>query len=161
MMKTHHLKPNVEGVVVEVNPLERLTQFWEQMDSIGLQNVIVENLKKVSSFWKGQLSVALGSVHNSPFLGFSKVGHRRKCFHQFTLVCLIAVEELLRKMSPLKFKELDIDNDGKLSVKELEPAVANIEAALRLPPQGCSPDFDHIYTEELHIETIDLRFASL
>lgn len=68
MMKTHHLKPNVEGVVVEVNPLERLTQFWEQMDSIGLQNVIVENLKKVSSFWKGQLSVALGSVHNSPFL---------------------------------------------------------------------------------------------
>lgn len=52
----------VEGAAAEVNPLEKLTQFCEQMDSIGLQNFVVENLKKVSSFWKEQLSVALGSA---------------------------------------------------------------------------------------------------
>lgn len=46
-----------------------------------------------------------------------------------------------------KFRELDRDGDGKLSVKELQPAVADIGAALGLPAQGTNPDSDHIYTE--------------
>lgn len=49
-----------------------------------------------------------------------------------------------------KFKELDQDRDGKLSVKELQPAVADIGAALGLPTHGSSPDSDHIYTEVLN-----------
>ncbi|KAI3447972.1 hypothetical protein Pfo_004637 [Paulownia fortunei] len=49
-----------------------------------------------------------------------------------------------------KFQELDADCDGKLSVKELQPAVADIGAALGLPDQGTSPESDHIYTEVLN-----------
>ncbi|XP_039137466.1 uncharacterized protein LOC120275047 [Dioscorea cayenensis subsp. rotundata] len=48
-----------------------------------------------------------------------------------------------------KFEELDLDRDGKLSVSELHPAVADIGAALGLPAQGSSPDSDHIYSEVL------------
>ncbi|KAJ0968718.1 hypothetical protein J5N97_021595 [Dioscorea zingiberensis] len=48
-----------------------------------------------------------------------------------------------------KFEELDRDHDGKLSVSELQPAVADIGAALGLPAQGSSPDSDHIYSEVL------------
>lgn len=48
-----------------------------------------------------------------------------------------------------KFEELDIDCDGKLSVKELKPAVQDIGAALGLPAQGTSAESDHIYTEVL------------
>lgn len=57
-----NIEENVEGGAVEVNPLAELTQFCEQMDSIGLLNFVVENLKTVSPFWKEQLSVALGSA---------------------------------------------------------------------------------------------------
>ncbi|KAF5751051.1 putative calcium ion binding protein [Tripterygium wilfordii] len=46
-----------------------------------------------------------------------------------------------------KFHELNKDRDGQLSVKELQPAVADIGAALGLPAQGTSPDSDHIYSE--------------
>ncbi|KAF6142920.1 hypothetical protein GIB67_003876 [Kingdonia uniflora] len=49
-----------------------------------------------------------------------------------------------------KFSELDTNRDGKLSVNELQPAVADIGAALGLPPQGISPDTDHIYSEVLN-----------
>nr|DAD22367.1 TPA_asm: hypothetical protein HUJ06_023830 [Nelumbo nucifera] len=49
-----------------------------------------------------------------------------------------------------KFQELDRDKDGKLSLKELQPAVADIGAALGLPAQGTSPDSDHIYSEVLN-----------
>lgn len=48
-----------------------------------------------------------------------------------------------------KFRDLDRDCDGHLSVKELQPAVADIGAALGLPPQGTSVDSDHIYAEVL------------
>ncbi|KAL4572909.1 hypothetical protein LXL04_019697 [Taraxacum kok-saghyz] len=48
-----------------------------------------------------------------------------------------------------KFRDLDRDCDGQLSVKELQPAVADIGAALGLPPQGTSADSDHIYAEVL------------
>ncbi|KAI3745174.1 hypothetical protein L1987_58280 [Smallanthus sonchifolius] len=48
-----------------------------------------------------------------------------------------------------KFRDLDRDCDGHLSVKELQPAVADIGAALGLPAQGTSTDSDHIYAEVL------------
>ena len=46
-----------------------------------------------------------------------------------------------------KFQELDRDGDGKLSVKELEPAIVDIGAAIGLPAKGTSPESDHIYYE--------------
>ncbi|RZR86904.1 hypothetical protein BHM03_00014203 [Ensete ventricosum] len=46
-----------------------------------------------------------------------------------------------------KFRELDVDGDGRLSVKELQPAVNDIGAALGLPAPGSSPKSDHIYSE--------------
>ncbi|PKA60049.1 hypothetical protein AXF42_Ash009733 [Apostasia shenzhenica] len=48
-----------------------------------------------------------------------------------------------------KFHELDRDRDGKLSVRELQPAVADIGAALGLPTVGSSPDSDRVYSEVL------------
>ncbi|XP_076909994.1 uncharacterized protein LOC143567464 [Bidens hawaiensis] len=48
-----------------------------------------------------------------------------------------------------KFRDLDRDCDGHLSVKELQPAVADIGAALGLPAQGTSADSDHIYAQVL------------
>ncbi|KAG6413462.1 hypothetical protein SASPL_126173 [Salvia splendens] len=49
-----------------------------------------------------------------------------------------------------KFQQLDSDCDGKLSLKELQPAVQHIGAALGLPAQGASPQSDHIYSEVLN-----------
>lgn len=46
-----------------------------------------------------------------------------------------------------KFRDLDRDRDGMLSVKELQPAVAHIGAALGLPAQATSSDSDHLYSE--------------
>ncbi|RWV92430.1 hypothetical protein GW17_00045199 [Ensete ventricosum] len=53
-----------------------------------------------------------------------------------------------------KFRELDVDGDGRLSVKELQPAVNDIGAALGLPAPGSSPKSDHIYSEKLSIPVI-------
>ncbi|CAA7403483.1 unnamed protein product [Spirodela intermedia] len=58
-----------------------------------------------------------------------------------------------------KFQELDRDGDGKLSVEELEPAIADIGAAIGLPAQGSSPDSDHIYYEVLNEFTHGKREA--
>ncbi|XP_068646112.1 uncharacterized protein [Aristolochia californica] len=63
---------------------------------------------------------------------------------------LVHNEEVFSSYVDHKFVELDRDHDGKLSVKELQPAVADIGAALGLPAQGTSPDSDHIYSEVLH-----------
>lgn len=60
---------------------------------------------------------------------------------------LVGNEEVFSSFVDHKFKELDRDRDGQLSVKELQPAVADIGAALGLPAQGSSPDSDHIYSE--------------
>lgn len=60
---------------------------------------------------------------------------------------LVGNKEAFSSYVDHKFQELDRDHDGKLSVKELEPAVADIGAALGLPAQGSSPDTDHIYSE--------------
>ncbi|KAJ4833308.1 hypothetical protein Tsubulata_004336 [Turnera subulata] len=62
---------------------------------------------------------------------------------------LVENKEVFSNYVDHKFQELDRDRDGQLSVKELEPAVADIGAALGLPAQGSSPDSDHIYAEVL------------
>jgi Ca2+-binding EF-hand superfamily protein len=62
---------------------------------------------------------------------------------------LVGNEEVFSHFVDHKFHELDKDRDGKLSVNELHPAVADIGAALGLPAQGSSPDSDHIYSEVL------------
>lgn len=49
-----------------------------------------------------------------------------------------------------RFRKLDADGDGRLSVKELQPAVADIGAAIGLPARGSSPQADHIYAEVLN-----------
>ncbi|XP_057436705.1 uncharacterized protein LOC130729092 isoform X1 [Lotus japonicus] len=63
---------------------------------------------------------------------------------------LVGNEQVFNNFVDHKFHQLDKDKDGKLSVKELEPAVADIGAALGLPAQGTSPDSDHIYYEVLN-----------
>ncbi|XP_027355762.1 uncharacterized protein LOC113865430 isoform X2 [Abrus precatorius] len=63
---------------------------------------------------------------------------------------LVGNEQVFSNFVDHKFHQLDKDRDGKLSVKELEPAVADIGAALGLPAQGISPDSDHIYFEVLN-----------
>lgn len=60
---------------------------------------------------------------------------------------LVENERVFSNFVDHKFEELDKDCDGKLSVKELQPAVADIGAALGLPQQGSSPQSDHIYSE--------------
>jgi len=60
---------------------------------------------------------------------------------------LVGNEQVFSNFVDNKFDELDKDRDGKLSMKELEPAVADIGAGLGLPAQGTSPDSDHIYFE--------------
>ncbi|KAL5561121.1 hypothetical protein UlMin_030868 [Ulmus minor] len=62
---------------------------------------------------------------------------------------LVENKEVFSNFVDHKFHELDRDRDGELSVKELQPAVADIGAALGLPAQGTSPDSDHIYSEVL------------
>ncbi|XP_043714040.1 uncharacterized protein LOC122662472 [Telopea speciosissima] len=63
---------------------------------------------------------------------------------------LVGNEKVFSNYVDHKFEELDSDRDGKLSVKELQPAVADIGVALGLPAQGSSPDSDHIYSEVLN-----------
>ncbi|KAL1324476.1 hypothetical protein HN51_034654 [Arachis hypogaea] len=63
---------------------------------------------------------------------------------------LVGNEAVFSNFVDHKFQELDRDRDGKLSVKELQPAVADIGAALGLPAQGSNPDSDHIYSEVLN-----------
>lgn len=62
---------------------------------------------------------------------------------------LVGNKEVFSNFVDHKFEELDKDHDGRLSVKELQPAVADIGAALGLPAQGTSPNSDHIYSEVL------------
>ncbi|GMH02994.1 hypothetical protein Nepgr_004833 [Nepenthes gracilis] len=62
---------------------------------------------------------------------------------------LVGNEEAFSNFVDHKFKELDFDHDGKLSVSELQPVVADIGVALGLPPKGTSSESDHIYSEFL------------
>ncbi|KAF9620817.1 hypothetical protein IFM89_014754 [Coptis chinensis] len=79
-----------------------------------------------------------GSTHNQEVLDGSEI------------VELIGNKEMFSSFADHKFEELDRDRDGKLSMKELKPAVADIGAALGLPAQGTSADSDHIYSEVLN-----------
>ncbi|KAJ8764988.1 hypothetical protein K2173_010458 [Erythroxylum novogranatense] len=63
---------------------------------------------------------------------------------------LVGNEEVFSSFVDRKFQVLDRDRDYQLSVKELEPAVADIGAALGLPAHGFSPEPDHIYSEVLN-----------
>lgn len=66
------------------------------------------------------------------------------------IIELVGNDEVFSSFVEHKFQELDEDRDGQLSVKELQPAVADLGAALGLPSQGSSPDSDHIYSEVLN-----------
>lgn len=59
---------------------------------------------------------------------------------------MVGNEKVFSSYVDHKFQELDVDGDGKLSIQELQPAVADIGAALGLPPHGSSPDSDQIYS---------------
>ncbi|KAI4367704.1 hypothetical protein MLD38_023412 [Melastoma candidum] len=63
---------------------------------------------------------------------------------------LVENDQVFTSFVDHKFKQLDLDKDGKLSVQELQPAVSDIGAALGLPAQGTSPHSDHIYSEVLN-----------
>ncbi|KAM7264912.1 hypothetical protein ACFE04_002595 [Oxalis oulophora] len=63
---------------------------------------------------------------------------------------LVGNEQVFSNYVEHKFKELDRDKDGHLSVQELQPAVNDIGVALGLPAHGSSPDSDHIYSEVLN-----------
>lgn len=66
------------------------------------------------------------------------------------IVELVGNEKVFDKYVDRKFQQLDRDEDGQLSLTELQPAVADIGAALGLPAQGTNPDSDHIYSEVLN-----------
>ncbi|KAK9136454.1 hypothetical protein Syun_015784 [Stephania yunnanensis] len=79
----------------------------------------------------------------------SKAGKKSGVLDGSDIMELVGNEEVFTSFVDHKFQELDLDKDGKLSVKELQPAVADIGAALGLPARGSSPDSDHIYSEVL------------
>ncbi|TKV97075.1 hypothetical protein SEVIR_9G472000v4 [Setaria viridis] len=60
---------------------------------------------------------------------------------------LVEDREAFGMLVDSKFRQLDADGDGRLSVRELRPAVADIGAALGLPAEGASPNTDHICSE--------------
>ncbi|KAF0915028.1 hypothetical protein E2562_033156 [Oryza meyeriana var. granulata] len=63
---------------------------------------------------------------------------------------LVENKEAFGKFVEQKFRLLDTDGDGRLSVGELQPAVADIGAAIGLPARGSSAQADHIYSEVLN-----------
>ncbi|TVU31237.1 hypothetical protein EJB05_22917 [Eragrostis curvula] len=63
---------------------------------------------------------------------------------------LVENKESFAKFVDDRFRKLDKDGDGRLSVKELQPAVADLGAAIGLPARGSSPQADHIYSEVLN-----------
>ncbi|KAK6916673.1 hypothetical protein RJ641_019534 [Dillenia turbinata] len=79
-----------------------------------------------------------------------KVGDGGQAIDGSDIMELVENKQVFGNFVDHKFQELDKDGDDKLSVKELEPAVADIGAVLGLPAQGSSPDSDHIYSEVLN-----------
>jgi len=60
---------------------------------------------------------------------------------------LVEDREAFGMLVDSKFRQLDADGHGMLSVSELRPAVEDIGAALGLPAEGASPNTDHVYAE--------------
>lgn len=60
---------------------------------------------------------------------------------------LVEDREAFGMLVDTKFRQLDADGDGMLSVGDLRPAVADIGAALGLPAEGASPNADHVCSE--------------
>lgn len=60
---------------------------------------------------------------------------------------LVEDREAFEMLVDAEFRQLDGDGDGRLSVRDLRPAVADIGAALGLPAEGASPNTDHICSE--------------
>ena len=85
--------------------------------------------------------------------------HQQQVLDGSNIMKLVGNEEVFSSFVDHKFQELDRDRDGQLSVKELQPAVADIGAALGLPAQGSSPDSDHIYSE-VHFYSNPISFYS-
>ncbi|CAN6284921.1 unnamed protein product [Urochloa humidicola] len=63
---------------------------------------------------------------------------------------LVEDREAFGMLVDSKFRQLDADGHGRLSVQELRPAVADIGAALGLPAEGVSPNTDHICSEVMN-----------
>jgi len=73
---------------------------------------------------------------------------------------LVENKEAFTRFVDDRFRKLDADGDGRLSVKELQPAVADIGAAIGLPARGSSPQADHIYAEvPIYVHTSLLQFC--
>ncbi|XP_073156964.1 uncharacterized protein [Henckelia pumila] len=90
-------------------------------------------------------------MHNNNHIGAMKEkSSTQEVVDGSDIMELVENERVFGKFVDHKFQELDGDGDGKLSVKELQPAVADIGSALGLPAQGTSTDSDHIYTEVLN-----------
>ncbi|KAF2301966.1 hypothetical protein GH714_030955 [Hevea brasiliensis] len=79
-----------------------------------------------------------------------KSGENEQVLDGSDIIELVENEEMFSSFVDHKFQELHRDRDGHLSVKELQPAVADISAALGLPSQGSSPDSDLIDSEVLN-----------
>uniref|UniRef100_J3LM13 EF-hand domain-containing protein n=1 Tax=Oryza brachyantha TaxID=4533 RepID=J3LM13_ORYBR len=62
---------------------------------------------------------------------------------------LVEDREAFGMFAESKFRELDADADGRLSVRELQPAGEGIAVELGLPARGSSPNADHIYSEAI------------
>ncbi|KAL6645917.1 hypothetical protein ACP70R_017525 [Stipagrostis hirtigluma subsp. patula] len=60
---------------------------------------------------------------------------------------LVEDREAFGMLVDREFRQLHADGDGRLPVRELRHAVADIGAALGIPEQGAAPSTDHIYSE--------------
>ncbi|KAK7264089.1 hypothetical protein RJT34_31692 [Clitoria ternatea] len=79
-----------------------------------------------------------------------KSGENGQVLDGSNIMELVGNQQVFNTFLDHKFHELDTDRDGELSVKELQPAVADIGAALGLPSHGTNPDSDHIYSQVLN-----------
>ncbi|KAL6558615.1 hypothetical protein OROMI_018965 [Orobanche minor] len=84
-------------------------------------------------------------MHKNSTMKAIKSGH--EVMDGSDIMELVENDKVFSNFVDHKFQELDADHDGKLSLRELQPAVHDIGAALGLPAHGASPDSDHIYSE--------------